>query len=85
MILLLLSLLLTALAGLATLAILDRGSPELQGPAPPRLTNERLLTAEELARFLGLPRDRIRQWANVGVLPPVRIERSTPLGTKKAC
>jgi len=37
---------------------------------------ERLLTAEELAQYLALPKRRIYYWANKGTLPHVRIGRS---------
>lgn len=42
----------------------------------PRLAGERLMTATELAGFLGLPRRSVYYWANKGVIPHVRIGRS---------
>lgn len=42
----------------------------------PRMAAERLLTATELADFLGLPRRSIYYWANKGAIPHVRIGRS---------
>ncbi len=42
----------------------------------PRITQERLLTATELADFLGLPRRSIYYWANKGLIPHVRVGRS---------
>jgi len=40
------------------------------------MAGERLLTATELAAFLGLPRRSVYYWANKGQIPHVRIGRS---------
>lgn len=42
----------------------------------PREVGEPLWTADEVARYLNLPRARVYYWANKGVLPHIRIGRS---------
>lgn len=42
----------------------------------PRMAGERLMTAPELADYLGLPRRSIYYWANKGSIPHVRVGRS---------
>lgn len=78
-------LVLTALAGLVTLAILGRRAPESQSPAPPQVTHERLLTTEDIAQLLGLPSDRFTPFATLSALPPVRIGRSPRFLAEQNC
>jgi len=40
------------------------------------MAGERLMTATELADYLGLPRRSIYYWANKGSIPHVRVGRS---------